>query len=50
MSVTVRSKELENGRLSLYLDYYPPVLGANGKQTRREFLKRYNFKKPKSEL
>lgn len=47
MSVKVRTKELANGRLSLYLDYFPPIKGLDGKPTRREFLKRYNFKEPK---
>lgn len=49
MGVSVRSKELKNGRLSLYLDFYPPIIGKNGKPTRREFLGKYNFKKPKNE-
>ncbi len=47
MSVKVRTKELTDGRLSLYLDYFPPIKGPDGKPTRREFLKRYNFKDPK---
>ncbi len=50
MSVNVRTKELANGRLSLYLDFYPPIKGANGKFTRREFLKRYNFKRPVNDV
>lgn len=49
MGVSVRSKELKSGRLSLYLDFYPPVVGENGKPTRREFLGKYNFKKPKND-
>lgn len=49
MGVSVRTKELADGRLSFYLDFYPPVKGADGKLTRREFLKRYNFKKPKND-
>lgn len=49
MGVSVRSKELKNGRLSLYLDFYPPIIGKNGKPTRREFLGKYNYKKPKDE-
>lgn len=49
MGVNVRTKELADGRLSFYLDFYPPIKGADGKFTRREFLKRYNFKKPKSD-
>ncbi len=50
MSVKVRTKEVSGGRISLYLDYFPPVKGKKGKPTRREFLKRYNFKKPQNEV
>jgi len=33
--------------LSLYLDFYPPILNPkNGKKTRREFLKLYILEKP----
>ena len=49
MGVHVRKKELKNGRLSLYLDFYPPIKGTNGKFTRREFIDRYLFKKPSNE-
>ncbi len=49
MKVNLREKKLKNGRLSLYLDFYPPVI-ADGKQTRREFLSLYIFEKPKTEL
>jgi site-specific recombinase XerD len=49
MGVKVRTKELAGGRLSFYLDFYPPIKGGDGKFTRREFLKRYNFKKPKND-
>ncbi len=49
MGVTVRVKELKNGKLSLYLDFYPPVIGISGKPTRREFLGLYNYKKPQNE-
>src|SRR6478672_7851893 len=49
MGIHVRTKEISNGRLSLYLDFYPPIKGANGKFTRREFLERYLYKKPKNE-
>lgn len=46
MSVKVRTKEISNGRLSIYLDFFPPIKGKDGKPTRREFLKRYNLKNP----
>ena len=36
MTIKVRTKELADGRLSLYLDYYPAVKQANGQLTRRE--------------
>ncbi|MDI1234868.1 MAG: site-specific integrase [bacterium] len=49
MAIYIRTKELSDGRLSLYLDFYPPLKGKDGKPTRREFLKRYLFKKPKNE-
>ena len=48
MSIKVRLKDVADGRQSIYLDYYPPIKGPKGTLTRREFLKRYNFKKPKS--
>lgn len=39
-NVTLRSKPLKGGMLSLYLDYYPPVIiPKTGKLSRREFLK-----------
>ncbi len=39
-NVTLRSKPIKNGMLSLYLDYYPPViLPKTGMLSRREFLK-----------
>lgn len=39
-NVTLRSKPLRSGMLSLYLDYYPPVIiPKTGKLSRREFLK-----------
>ncbi len=49
MGITVRKKPISNGRLSLYLDFYPPIIDENGKTTRREFLKRYVYVKPKKE-
>lgn len=49
--VTLRQKELKNGRISLYLDFYPPVLNTKkNKYTRRDFLKIYLFKKPKDQI
>lgn len=46
-SVKLRQKKLLDGRLSLYLDIYPPLyIAETGKETRREFLKIYLFEKP----
>jgi integrase len=48
-SVTLRSKPLKNGMLSLYLDYYPPVIiPKTGKLSRREFLKLKIYESPES--
>lgn len=47
--VTLRSKPLSKGRLSLYLDYYPPIIDSKtGKETRREFLKIFIYENPKT--
>lgn len=47
-TVKLREKELTDGRLSLYLDFYPPIyIPETGKETRREFLKIYLYQKPK---
>ncbi|KAA6441225.1 site-specific integrase [Dyadobacter flavalbus] len=46
-SVKLREKALADGRLSLYLDYYPAIyIPETGKETRREFLKIYLYDKP----
>jgi integrase len=47
--VTLRNKKLAGGRLSLYLDFYPPIIDTQtGKETRREFLKFFIYENPKS--
>ena len=47
--VTLREKILNTGKISLYLDYYPPIINPkNGTETRREFLKLYLFDNPKT--
>ena len=47
--VTLRSKKITDGKLSLYLDYYPPIIDSKtGKETRREFLKMAIYENPKS--
>lgn len=48
-SVKLREKKLVDGRVSLYLDFYPPIIiPETGKETRREFLKIYLFDKPEN--
>lgn len=42
---------MSKNRLSLYLDFYPPIIDLNtGKPTRREFLGFYIFDKPKTPI
>lgn len=49
--VTLRKKSISNGRLSLYLDYYPPFFNSeSGNYSRREFLKLYLIAKPASQI
>ncbi|MBS4057380.1 MAG: site-specific integrase [Bacteroidales bacterium] len=49
--VKLRKKNITGGRLSLYLDFYPPIPDPlNGKSTRREFLKTFIFESPKGTL
>lgn len=54
--VHLRTKELNNKKskdkmLSYYLDFYPAITHPiTGKPTRREFLKMYIFKKPKTPI
>jgi integrase len=50
IKVTLREKPLKTEKISLYLDYYPPIIDSKtGKSTRREFLELYIFKNPKSQ-
>lgn len=49
--VKLREKPMTDGRLSLYLDFYPPIPHpVSGKPTRREFLSLYVFDEPKGVL
>jgi integrase len=48
MGVHLRKKKIANGKESLFLDFYPPIKGSNGKPTRREYLNRYVYENPKS--
>lgn len=46
-NVTLRQKKLSGNKISLYLDFYPPIINPKtGKETRREFLKLYLFVNP----
>lgn len=46
--VTLRKRELPSGKITLYLDFYPPVRNPRtGELSRREYLGIYLFKKPK---
>jgi integrase len=49
--VTLREKSISGNRLSLYLDFYPPITDPEtGKPTRRQFLGMYIMEKPKTPL
>ncbi len=48
MRVHLREKDISNGRVSLYLDFYPPIVHpSTGKPTRREFLNLHLVKNPR---
>lgn len=48
-NITLRKKILQTGKVSLYLDFYPPIINPKtGKETRREFLKLYLFESAKT--
>ncbi|HVB02977.1 MAG TPA: site-specific integrase [Chitinophagaceae bacterium] len=49
--VKLRQKVISGNRQSLYLDFYPPILHAEGGvPTRREFLGLYLYDKPKTSI
>ena len=49
--VKLRQKPLADGRLSLYLDFYPPISDpVTGQKKRREFLHLHIWEKPKGSL
>lgn len=49
VKVTVRQKPISKGRISLFLDFYPPITHPEtGEPTRREFLGMYILEKPKT--
>jgi len=48
MRVHLRQKNISNGRVSLYLDFYPPIINpSTGKYTRRQFLNLQLVKAPR---
>ncbi|RLJ60776.1 site-specific recombinase XerD [Lacinutrix venerupis] len=49
--VALRRKKIANNMLSLYLDFYPPIISSKtGKPTRREFLNMKIFSEPIGEV
>ncbi|MDM8176011.1 site-specific integrase [Olivibacter sp. 47] len=51
MKVTLRKKPISKGRMSLYLDIYPPVAHpVSGKVSRYQFLELFIYKRPASDL
>lgn len=49
--VTLRKKELTSGRVSFFLDYYPPIPHPrDGKLIRKEYLKLYMVNNPNNEI
>lgn len=49
--VKLRSKKISQGRLSLFLDFYPPIINTiTGKPSRREFLTMTVLESPKTGL
>ncbi len=49
--VTLRKREITNGRISLYLDYYPAVRHPETMvMSRREYLGIYIYARPKNEM
>ena len=48
VKVTLRQEKLRSGKVSLYLDYYPPIWNPHiKKMSRREFLGLYLYDEPK---
>ena len=50
IKVALRRKSISNGRLTLFLDFWPPIARRNGKETRREYLRLYVWEKPRTAL
>jgi integrase len=51
MNVTLRKRQRNNGKLALFLDYYPSIISPKtGKPTRFEYLKIYLYNPPRDEF
>lgn len=51
MKVTLRKRILKNGKISLYLDYYPPIIHpVTGLETRWEYLNLYLYNPARDEI
>jgi integrase len=49
IKVTLRKKPISKGRESLFLDFYPPIVHpTKGTPTRREYLNKFIYTKPKN--
>lgn len=49
IKVSLREKQLKTDKVSLYLDYYPPIINPEtGSKTRREFLNMHIYTNPKT--
>ena len=49
--VTLRKRAVRDNKLSLYLDYYPPIrIPETMKESRRESLGIYIYKSPKNQM
>ena len=50
-NVTLRQRVISNGRISLYLDYYPAIRNPyTMKMSRREYLGIYIYARPQNEI
>ena len=50
-NVTLRQRVISNGKISLYLDYYPAIRNPyTMKMSRREYLGIYIYARPKNEI
>ena len=51
IKVRLREQKNKSGRISLYLDFYPPIYDADKKkETRRKFINIYLYENQKTEL